>query len=196
MLGLESAWCNEELLARLRRGDAQARAEFIAAIHPSLLSRIRLMLGERARRFAESSDFVNGAVLQALKQVDQPALRSPRDLLAWITAAARNDIRDHVDKRREQALESLSQSWDHARAADSRGASPLSAAERKEQVERLVEKLEELDPDQQTVVELRNIEELSFAQIGARLGWSDDRARLTHMRAMVRLGQLLGREPV
>jgi RNA polymerase sigma-70 factor (ECF subfamily) len=179
------------LIDRARRGDRGARDALVERWQERLLVRIRLMMGADARRHAESFDFLQGVFAKALERLDD--VGDERSFLRWMTAVARNDIRDHVGKRREHAFDSLSRSWDASEQADPRTPSPVSEADRDDRWMQLVECLEQLDEHERSVVELRNLEGLTFAAIGARLQCSDDRARLTHMRAMSRLGAMLGR---
>jgi RNA polymerase sigma factor (sigma-70 family) len=131
-------------------------------------------------------------MVKVLARLDSEPFADEAHVLRWMTAVARNDIRDHVAKRRERAFESLSETWSSHARVDSRTPSPLSEAERCDHLLRLVECMERLSDVERTVVELHALEGLTFAAIGARLGWSDDRARLAHLRAMARLGQMIG----
>lgn len=180
------------LLTRARLGDAGARAALFARWQPRMLSRIRLMMGADARRRAESIDFVQGVFVKVLERLASAQFDDEAHVLRWMTAVARNDIRDHVGKQREQALESLSETWDPRLVRDPRTSSPVSHADREDRLVRLVEYLEQLPDHERTVVELHALEGLTFADIAACLGWSDDRARLAHLRGMARLGQWMG----
>ena len=180
-------------MLRARRGDAEARALLLERWRPRLLVRIRMMLGERARRHAESGDLLQSTLVKALERFDAESFADEGHVLRWMTTVARNDIRDLAGKQRERALESLSESWHASAHPDASTPSPVSAADREERLMHLMEALEQLDEGERAVIELRDLEGLTFAEIGARLGWSDDRARLTHLRALSRLGQLVGR---
>jgi hypothetical protein len=59
-----------------------------------LLERIRLMLGEDARRQADSIDFLQEVFVEVLAKIDSCDFRDERALLRWMTTVARNDIRD------------------------------------------------------------------------------------------------------
>jgi RNA polymerase sigma-70 factor (ECF subfamily) len=186
---------DRELVLRARRGDAEARARLLERWRPRLLARIRTMLGERARRHAESADLLQGTLAKALERIDAESFANEDHVLRWMTAVARNDIRDLAGRQRERAFESLSESWHASAHPDSSTPSPVSAADREERLMHLMEALERLEEGERRAIELRDLEGLTFPEIGARLGWSDDRARLTHLRALSRLGQLVGRPP-
>ena len=180
-------------MTRARRGEAGARAELLARWQPRILARIRLMMGADARSHAESVDFVQSVFVQVLERLGSAPFQDETHVLRWMTAVARNDIRDFVGKKREQAIQSLSESWDPRSHPDSHTPSPVSAADRGDRLLRLVECLERLPDNERTVIELHALEGLTFSDIGTRLGWSDDRVRLAHLRAMARLGEWIGR---
>ena len=181
----------QELLRRAGRGDDTARAAILDRYQSRLLRRIRLMMGDQARRAAESIDFLQDVVLEVLQDADHTKVRDEQHLLRWMTAVARNKVRDSVRRRRERAFESLSISavLGPDRASDS----PASQAERHECVERLADALEELDRDHRRVIELRDLEGLPFAEIAGAMSRSEDAVQTLHMRAMVRLGRLVHR---
>ena len=68
--------------------------------------------------------------------------------------------------------------------------SPASCAAECERVALLVELVEGLEPEERRVIELRNLDGLTYTEIAAMLGGSDDRVRLLHQRATLRLGRL------
>ena len=70
---------------------------------------------------------------------------------------------------------------------------PSRAAARNEEAALLRLALDLLDPDDRTVLELRQYEELSFAAIGERLGLLENAARMRFQRALGRLGEELER---
>jgi len=179
-----------ELLERARRGDAGALGRLAERYREALLERVRLMLGQEARGCAESLDFVQGAILEALRRQPEGGFASERDLLRWMTAAARNDIRNAVRRRRERALASLSASLS-ADALVGETPSPASEACHNEELLCLLEALEGLSSEHRRVIELRDLEELSFVDVGRRLGRSEAAAQMLHTRALVRLGKAM-----
>ena len=73
--------------------------------------------------------------------------------------------------------------------------SALSAAILSEQAERLGAALEALEPDHREVIVLRKLEELSFKDVAARMGRSEDACRMLLARAMVALTLMLKAMP-
>lgn len=148
------------------------------------------MMGDEARRSAESGDFLQGLWVEVLKRPEQMPREDESAQLRWLTAVARNNIRDAVRKRREQALLALSSSF--LPAGDP--ATPLSNAVHDENVVRLAECIEQLLPDHQLVIELRSLEGLSFREVGQRMERGEDAARKLYARAILGLGQRLRKQ--
>jgi RNA polymerase sigma factor (sigma-70 family) len=178
-----------ELLRLARKGDAAALSRLLERYSERLLGRVRLMMGAEARAQAESVDFLQMTMTEVLERMDRFEVRDERAFLAWLTTIARNRIRDSVRRQRETAFASLSASC--SQESGGPGKTPASEVADHEQALRLVEALEELDDPSRQIVELRNLEGLSYREIGERLGFGEDRARQRHQRAVLRLGYLL-----
>ncbi len=58
-------------------------------------------------------------------------------------------------------------------------------------MQRLQQALRQLSPDHEAVIRLRNWERLSFAEIGQRLGRSEEAAKKLWARAITRLKEVL-----
>ena len=160
-------------------------------LRPRLLERIRLMMGEQARAVAESGDFFQELCAEALRDRSRmPDGEGAR--LRWLTAIARNNVRDEVRRRRELAFSHLSEAVGTPSAGSG---SPSRAAVRDEHAHALAEALETLREDQRRVIELRELDGLPFEDVGAVLGRSAEAARKLHMRALLQLGRTLGARP-
>lgn len=183
-----------ELLRRAKSGDDSALASALDRYRTRLLDRIRMMLGAEARRIADSGDVLQSALLEVLVRFDDFELRDEKRFLRWMTTIARNRIRGKVSRRREMSFEALARST--AGVLDEPGSenSPLEAAVRNEELLLLTEALENLSEDQRTAIELRSLEGLAFAEIGARLGIAENAARMRFHRALTELGCVLERE--
>ena len=184
------------LLELARSGDAVALERLVERYRAELLDRIRLMLGEEARRQADSVDFLQGVFVEVLARVESGGFSDERGLLRWMTTVARNDIRDRGCRRRELAFASLSGSGSGSLSLDAvrdlGGRSPATEAGLNEELLRMVEALERLAADHRRVIELRDLEELPFREVGRRMARSPEAAQLLHARAMLRLGRILG----
>jgi RNA polymerase sigma-70 factor (ECF subfamily) len=108
-----------------------------------------------------------------------------RSFLAWLARIAEHEIRDCADHQHRQKR-------DAAREAPLDDQAPVPAITRSalsrvildEEARRLEEALESLPPEHREVILMRKFEELSFAEIGRRMGRSDDACRMLLVRAM------------
>lgn len=177
------------LLRAAQQGRAEALQELLRRHRDALLARIRLMMGPEARAAAESEDFVQGVFLEVARDLNRFSPVDERSFLRWATHIARNNIRDEVRRRRETALGSLASSVVPVRSAHATG--PLGEAMRHEQIEVVVSALLGMPDDHRLVIELRDFDGRSFAEIGETMGRSENAAQLLHASAMIRLGAIL-----
>jgi RNA polymerase sigma-70 factor (ECF subfamily) len=109
--------------------------------------------------------------------------------MGWLIRIAENEVRDQVDyqhrQRRDVSMAVPIDAGGVDLAANIRSA--LTAAVVTEEAERLGAALGALDPDHREVIVLRKLEELSFKDVAARMGRSEDACRMLLARAMVAL---------
>jgi len=181
-----------ELLARARAGEREALAELFERHRERLLGRIRLMLGEGARRQAESLDFLQGLFLVLCDALPSADLSDEDAFLRWATGVARNDIRDAHRKLRARAFDSFSCSFSRLAPGTPSADSPSAHAASADEQERLFCALESLRPEDREVIELRDLEGLPFREIAARMGRpSEGASQVHHARALARLARHL-----
>jgi RNA polymerase sigma-70 factor (ECF subfamily) len=182
------------LLLRARDGDRPALEELLARCAPRLLTLVRLRLGPSLRRRLESSDILQESLLKAYRGLGSFRGRDGRALLAWLARIAENEIRDRADfhgaGRRSAAAEVADSSVldglpDRSRSLTSR----LLLSQR---LSRLAEALEALDPAQREAIVGRHLEELTFGELGERMGRSPDACRMLLARGMARLTIAMG----
>jgi RNA polymerase sigma-70 factor (ECF subfamily) len=171
--------------------------ELMREVTPRLLRFIRLSLGSEQRRRIESQDVLQATLLKAFLRFEQFEGSGARSLYAWMAAIARNEVRDQRDyhgrQRRDQALlESVGSGLEQLAA---RVRSEVSRIHLREREMRLEGALESLKPSQREIIILRKYEDLSFQEIGERLGKSPDACRMLFVRAMAALTRAL-EEPV
>lgn len=182
---------SRELLTRARQGDSDAADGLLAAHHNALLARIRMMMRNAPRREQDSLDVLQDVKVRALGALDSFDIDSGGDaFLRWLTAIARNRLRDLGRRRRIDALESLSISIGGLDASDE---GPDLSVLREEATDELMTALDTLEADHRTVLELRDLDELSYSEVAIRMNRSENAVRLLRARAMVRLGAALGR---
>lgn len=189
MQGLD--WLRAHLDAA-RAGDRNALDEVFARYSPILLRRVRWLMGADARRRAETVDFAGDVVLEVMQRLPTFELRDEASFVAWLVQIARSRIGGAVRRRREQRLATLATSL----AADAEPVARQTAAEdaaaRAEALDRLADVLEQMSDERRQVIELRDFEELSFAEIAQSMGRSENAVQLLHARALADLSRRLG----
>lgn len=179
-----------ELLARARAGDAASLQQLLERYHSRLLERIRLVLGESARREADSVDFVQELCAELMAAPERLRGDDERAFLRWATAVARNNLRDQQRRRREISLAQLSTRIFQKRNGEPTS-TPLERILEEESIELLTESLEALPEEAREIIVLRDLDGLDLQALATRLGCSPDAARMRHLRARMALGARL-----
>ena len=185
-----------ELLARARAGSADALNALYERCAGRLLAYVRLRLGRDLRSQMESQDILQAALLKSLKGLGNFRGEDTRAFLAWVTRIAEHEIRDRADylhRQRRDAARELPLDDEAPVPAITRSA--LSRIILDERARRLEAALDSLAADHRDVILMRKFEELSFVEIGARLGRSEDASRMLFARAMTALTLALGGVP-
>jgi RNA polymerase sigma factor (sigma-70 family) len=183
----------QELITRVRAGDAAAAEELVRRYEPVLRRMIRVRLvSARLRRLFDSSDICQSVlasffVRAALGQYD---LHKPADLLKLLATMARNKVidkarRPDVEKRAGQRIP-VSELPEHAQVSASSSPSQQIALE-----DLVAEVRRRLLPDERRVMELRQ-QGLEWAAIAAQVGDSPEALRKRFIRAVDLVSQGLG----
>lgn len=176
------------LLRRARDGSGEALGALFEACGGRLLALIRQRLGAGLRRDLESRDILQATFLRAFEHLEQFEGSGSTHLMAWLAAIACNEIRDRADYHGRQRRDAAARVSLHSSLAVAESlTSEVSRLQMKEDLHRLEAALAELAPDHREVVVLRQLEELSFREIGARLDRSEDAARMLYARALAAL---------
>jgi RNA polymerase sigma-70 factor (ECF subfamily) len=188
-----SAQDSTDLLQRARDGSADALNLLYERSAGRLLGYIRARLGRELRARLESRDILQAALLKSVKQLGAFRGQDPRAFQAWLARIAEHEIRDRADHqhrlRRDAAREVA---LDEEAPVPAITRSALSRILLDERARRLEEALDTLTPEHRQVILMRKFEELSFAEIGARLERKEDAARMLFARAMTALTLTLG----
>jgi RNA polymerase sigma-70 factor (ECF subfamily) len=177
-----------QLLQQAKSGSPEALNTLYERCAGRLLALIRLRLGKDLRSRLESRDILQATLLKSLEHLDELKGDETRSLMAWLARIAEHEIRDCADFHHRQRR-------DAAREMPIDDEAPLPALTRSalsrvildEQAAQLEAALESLPGPYQEVILLRKFEELSFADIGRRLGRSEDACRMLLARAMTAL---------
>jgi len=178
-----------QLIRRAAEGSSAALNAVFERYGERLLALIRLRLGPRLRNQVGSQDVLQQTLLKAFRRIEQFEGSGETSLMGWLGAIARNEIRDQAkylgrearDVNRNVPLEEERHVW----ARQVRTQSSRLAL--KEQSRLLEQALESLSEAHREVILLRRYEELTYPEIGERMGKSPDACRVVHVRAMAAL---------
>jgi RNA polymerase sigma-70 factor, ECF subfamily len=185
-----------DLLQRAKGGSSDALNYLYERCAGRLLAYIRLRLGRDLRGRLESGDILQATFLKSLQHLHELEGTETRSLMAWLARIAEHEIRDRADyhgRQRRDAAREVAIDEHALPAALTRSA--LSRLILSEEARRLETALESLSPAHRDVILLRKFEELSFAEVGQRIGKSEDAARMLLTRAMTALTLKLAEVP-
>jgi len=189
-----------DLIAQARGGNDAAMGWILRRYEDYLKLLARLQIGTRLQAKVSESDIVQDAFLEAQKHIaafrgaTEPELRVwLRRILATQIAQA---IRYHHRDRRDIGLErrvadDLDRSAAGLAALLDKGTSPSGRAARNEDELLLANALAQVKPEHREVIILRNLEELSFEDVGQRMGRNADAVKSLWVRALASLRRAL-----
>lgn len=185
--------------ARLPEGE---RTRWLLMHEHRLRVLARLEINQRLGGKFDPSDVVQQTLMEAWQGWEQMQARDEPQKMAWLRQILAHQlarfVRHHAGtQKRDVSREfSIDQSLDQsARRLDAllvaQDPSPSQAVSAQEQLERLARVLEELPDDYRQVILLRNLEELSHAEVAARMGRSEAAVRMLWLRALAALSAAL-----
>jgi RNA polymerase sigma-70 factor (ECF subfamily) len=190
-----------ELLLRWARGDQQAMAELVAQDAPWIERQVRGQLGNHLRQRADTQDIVQETLLTVLRTGPRFVCSDRAHLRALLARMVLNTIRAEADQqtagkrdvRREvrPGPASGSNSVLHIDGMPGAVTDPGAAAAKAETRDWMRLALELLEPDDRNAILWREYEGVSFAELGQRLGMTEDAARMRFARALPRLARKL-----
>lgn len=190
------------LLDRLRGGGGEAVGELFELHRERLWRMVHVRLDRRVSRRVSPDDVLQEAFLDMAGRIgdylDDPAV----PFYVWLRFLTVQRLqmiqRAHLGARmRDVSKEvhlpqgALASSESMAGQLVSHMTSPSQAAIRRELQDRLRAALDEMDPLDREVLALRHFEELGNNEVAAILGISKDAASKRHVRALLRLRDLL-----
>ncbi len=185
----------QELLERIHAGQEDAVHSLVAREFTWVQARVRKRLGARLRRKAETDDFVQEAMLHALRYGPKIVVSDRGQLRALLSRIVENVLRDQSDHFRAQR-----RALDRERALRNDSIlhldAPVEQVGRPSQVAMANERqawvqlgLELLDPEDREVILLRDYDDLGFDEVGEKLGVKGDAARMRYNRALPKLAK-------
>lgn len=175
-----------------RNGSSSALGQVLETCRNYLLLTANQELEAAIQAKVAPSDVVQKTYLEACRDFDQFRGHTEGELLAWLRgilrhklANVRRDFRQ-TDKRRLDRERPI----DNLEFSNSR-LTPGAALVAKEQREIVVRAMEQLPEHYRVVLQLRQQENRSFAEIGTRIGKSPEAARKIWARAVEHLKEIL-----
>jgi RNA polymerase sigma-70 factor (ECF subfamily) len=179
-----------DLLERARAGDAAALDQLFERHLPLLRRWAHGRLPRWARDIADTTDLVQETFLETLKRLERFEPRGDGALQAYLRQAVMNRIRNELRKR---AVRGVTSSLDSRLPDD--GTSPHELAVAQEMLDQYDAALERLRPEDREAIVSRVELDLSYAELAEVLGKpSPDAARMTVVRALVRLAEEMNRQ--
>jgi RNA polymerase sigma-70 factor, ECF subfamily len=176
------------LAGQTHSGSNQALERLYERCTPRLLSYIRLKLGRSLRERLESRDILQATLLKSFQHLGDFRGSDGQSLMAWLARIADREIVDRADyhgrERRDAGRESPLD--DHPELT-ARVRSVLSQVIVDERAGDLEAAIDSLSDAHRQIILLRKFEDLSFKEIGQRLGKSEDACRMLLARAMTAL---------
>jgi RNA polymerase sigma-70 factor (ECF subfamily) len=194
----------DHLLAEARRGEASARSALLERHRNRLRRMVLVRLDTRLAARVDPSDVVQDVLLEADQKLGDYLQKRPLPFYPWLRQIAKDRLielhRHHVraQKRtvlREEPLalglsdESLHQLFKRFAASGSSPSARLLRKEAREQIQFALTRLSE--PDREILI-LRHLEKMSAAEIAGVLGIKEGAVHTRQLRALQRLGKLLG----
>ncbi len=182
-----------DMLAAARSGTDSDVGRLLESTRRYLLLVANRSLGPPLHPKVAPSDLVQETYVDAHRDFGQFAGTSEAEFFAWLrkillhkASAARRKYQGTAkrDIAREQPLSSPSKVADY-------GPTPSSFAMGKENKRRLADALEKLPEDYRQVIEIRSLERLPFAEVGRRMGRSEDAVGKLWFRAIEKLREEL-----
>lgn len=190
------------LLVLAKAGDGDALGRLLERHRGYLVLLARMQIGRLLRGKFDPEDILQEVSLEAHRGVARFRGSSEREFRAWLrqilAAVLSNQVRHYRGtKGRDPRLERrLADDLDRSSRALDRGliaaqSSPSQQVARGERALLLAEALARLPEDYREVIVLRHLEGLGFAEVGARMGRTEDSVKNLWVRALARLRRTL-----
>ncbi len=198
---------NEDCLARASQGDQDARAQLLEQHRDQLKRMVSLRLDRRLLKRVDPSDIIQEALIQAHHKLDEYLRDQPIPFYPWlrqlawdqlVTAYRRHVVAHRRSTNREDFVPDLSDESvaELATFLCDLSEEPLRKLMRAEAQGRLRDALSQLAEQDREILVLRYLEQLSTADTAAVLKLGLSAVKMRHLRAIERLRELLGNQPL
>ena len=184
----QSPTVSPELLTRVRAGDEEAWRCLIDLLNP-LISKI---IRNQVRRTTDHDDLAQEAFTKIFLKLDQFAGKQP--FTHWVSRLTVNTCYDWLRRQKVRPLVTYSDLGEtqaeilEKNLAGQPGEDKESLAAMRELLDRLISTL---NPRQQIVIRLLDLEEKSVQDVCDLTGWGESKVKVTAMRARRKLSEQL-----
>ncbi|MFY9253525.1 MAG: sigma-70 family RNA polymerase sigma factor [Fuerstiella sp.] len=190
------------LLSGISNGEVESLARFIDVNKKQLMAFISRRLGEGLRRKVEVEDIFQDVSAEAIRSIS-PEFPGEREPFSWLCHISERKIvdahRHHFDAQKrdagkERALDAKSSGGGEIGLINMLVKSmttPSAAFSRNAREVRLYEAIAQLNPEQQTAVRMKYIENKPSKEIADELGKSDAAVRVMLTRTMKQLHEIM-----
>ena len=194
----------EQLLQEARAGVGEQLGRLLQLYRNYLAILAATQVNSRLRSRVSPSDIVQETMLAAHRDFRDFRGETEREFIAWLRQILIHTIHHMVelhfrakrrDIRREISIEQLSRRFDESAVSFAcgfvdPGPSPSAAARRREAAVLLADQLSQLRPQYREVIVLRNLQGLSFEEVGRRMNRSNSAVRMLWLRAIEKFKQV------
>ncbi len=195
-----------DLIRHAQQGDAECRERLFTLCRSYLGFAARAQVESWLKVKVDASDLVQQTMLEAHRDFHRFQGGSEPQLLAWLRKILLNNLGDFVRHYRGTAKRRIEREVRFRAGGESGfvGGAPEPAAPdgspsqeflRRDDELRLVAALEELPPDYQEVIFLRNLQRLPFNEVAEQMQRSRPAAQMLWKRAIDKLREVMGDEP-
>ena len=172
-----------KLFEKIRRGDTEAFGAFFEKHRSAMLRTARRRLGRIAKRVCPA-DVVQDTFFRTYQHIDEFQGCTESELVAWLNRSLASVIvncrRFHHQQKRSVVKEEPRPSGGHAVTLDA----PSHSISLGEELSALRRSIVNLSAKDRRILDMRNREDRSFVEIGARLGMTPDAVRMAWRRAL------------
>jgi len=194
------------LIKRARQGDADCRERLFELCRGYLGFAARAQLETWLRAKVDASDLVQQTLLEAHRDFGAFQGASEKELLAWLRKILLHNAADFVRHYRGTAKRQARREVPIRDARDGTalggvpepaapGGTPSQSVVRRDEELRVIAALENLAPDYQEVIFLRNLQRLSFNEVAQRMGRSRPAVQMLWKRAIDKLREVVEEAP-
>lgn len=172
-----------ELVGRVHAGDLEAYGDLVERYQSSVFGVCYRLMGERQ----SAQDMTQEAFLRAYDRLELFDVSRPFG--PWVRQIAANLCLNELNRSRVTTVPLLDE-LDSRSGSEKRG--PERAQERRETRQSVRAALLDLPPHYRAAIELRHFQELSYAEIGTTLNWTESEVKTNLYRARKELIERMG----